>query len=178
VIAAATFRKRGLDPQLEVVAMGHLEGRVFFNPSPERDSLFELLPDVVQPGQRDSRLFARLLVEAQKLNGDQTDHAKTVAGFLDSIASQLADAELNNPLRRAIGSRALARAVRPHLKQIASADRVDSAVLLAIRQVEKVTVGVLRQQVLSPAVERELGAKLYPLLVDIVGGTDREGSPS
>jgi hypothetical protein len=168
VIASATLRKRALEPQLDAIAIGHHEGLVFYNPSPEPDSIFELVSKVVQPGAS-AREFGRLLVKAHKLNGEQGELEKAVCGVIDRLAVDLADLEFNDPVRRAIGSRSLAQGLRPHLKQISQADGVDSTAILAIRQVEKLTAGIVRMQILSPALERELGQKLFAILTTIVG---------
>lgn len=169
MIASATLRKRGMDPTLEAIALGHAEGLLIYNPTPERDSIFEILPSVVDPRVAEAKRLARMIVDVRNLNGQQGEEIKDVCGWLDGLATDLADREVNDPVRQAIGSRSLARALRPHLATIVAADRVDSTVLVAIRNVDRIASKALRQQVLSPAVERELGAAKFAVLRDIVG---------
>lgn len=172
MIRPARLRAKGVDPAMEAVALGHAEGRLISNfATPERDSILELLPVCIDRTHPDARRLARMVVEVYNVNSEQTDQIKDVVGFLDCLATDLGQARMD-PLRDGIGSRALARALRPHLKTIRAADEIDATVMLAVRQVSKITDRVAAEQILSPALRRELGEKLWAVYEPLVA--DRE----
>ncbi len=169
-MSSATVRRDALEPQLDVVAIGELEANVFYNPSPEPDSLVELFPLVVNEGCPQAiREFAGLLNKARTLNGEQTERAAGVCGFLDTLAVDIKDAELNGASgRKSLAARALANALRPHLRVVADATSVDAGALAALRAIGTLTAGVASAQVLSPRVRKELGKGPFALLAEIV----------
>jgi hypothetical protein len=169
-MSSATVRRDALEPQLDVVAIGEMEASVFYNPTPEPDSLVELFPLVVNQGCPQAiREFAGLLNRARSLNGEQTERAATVAGFLDMLAVSVKDAEINGAgARKMLAARALANALRPHLRVVADATAVDVKTLTALRAIDTLTAGIASAQILSPRVRKELGKAPFALLASIV----------
>lgn len=159
VLNAHAIREHGVDPALEVIAVGHHEELTFYNPSPEPDSIFELLPTVVRPGDN-TRKFGGLLVQAHKLNGQQGSLARGLVGYLDSVAVDLS--------RKPSGSQSLAKALRPHLRTLAETEGISAGVLAAaVREVDRITVGLSDQQLSSPALAHQLGRKRFAVLSDL-----------
>jgi hypothetical protein len=162
VIRPTHLRERCVDPQLEVVAAGHVEGLLIANfATPERDSLLELLPATHPAFEIGKQIY--------KINGDQTDQAKTVLGVLDSLAVDL-ERDRVNPVKQSIGVKALAKALRPHLAVVVKSDgRLTAEVMLAIKQVTRITDQASLEHVLAPGLARDLGEKKTRALRDIVG---------
>lgn len=176
MIAAAAVQRDGLAPALDVVAIGLAEHRVFYDPSEERDSLLELLPAVVPASTRQSgrgRAFVGLLREGMELNSVQTHRGRDVAGFLDSLATDLRAAE------RTPGVKAIAREVRDPLRALADLPGEDLArVVGAVRAIDSVLDRAGPARALGRSVEHELGVRAYALLRDVADSRPCEGCSS
>jgi hypothetical protein len=161
LIHAQAVRDRGVLPLLDVVAAGHTEGLLIANfATPERDSLLEILPAVVDRSHPLARQTFEITKRVYTVNGDQTDDAKGVLGYVDGIATVLE--------RKPSGSQKLAKALRPHLATLADRDANLREVAAAFREVERITAGVSREQLTSPALQHQLGRKRFAVLQDVI----------
>jgi hypothetical protein len=182
VATGARVKREGLAPALDAVALGDLEQLVFYNPSPDRDSLLELIPELILPAERRSaegREFASLLREGVSLNTTQTDRCRSVTGFLDGLVIDLHDRQLNGGGAGALAAKAVAGAVRQPLRAIADLDPEDlAAVVEAVRTIDAVLDRAGRTQALGATVEHELGRRAYELLRDLADSRGREVPPA
>lgn len=170
MISAGTVAREGLDPAMDSVAVGLAEHRVFFNPSEEPDSLFELLPELVDPRKSaEGRRFVALLRECCELNATQTGRGRAAAGFLDGLVTDLRDIELNRAEERGtMAGRAVAAAVRDPLRTLAGLDPDDlAAVVDAVRAVDRVLGSTPRAQALSREVQHQIGVRAFELLSEL-----------
>lgn len=168
-VASGLIRSQGVDPLMDAVALGHMEGSLIWNPSPEADSIVELIRLVGDKTDSRYRDLCRLVVQVKTINGDQTDGIKTPLGLLDSLAVDARDREINgDATRKPSGSQTLAKALRPHLRTLADAKAVDREVAAAFREVVRVTAGVSRAALTSRALEHQLGRKRFTVLQDVI----------
>lgn len=156
---------------MDAIAIGDVEHHKLFNPSPEVDSIAEHLAVAVQRGcKANGKRALELIVEVIELNRKQRSRSLDFAGFADELARQIKDSEFNGDGEgKALPARALANAVRPHLRVIADADSIDADVCAAFRAIHAHTAGVAKSQVLAPRVRKELGKGPFGLLSQIVG---------
>lgn len=167
--SAAHVRAGALDHALDGVAIAEQQRERFYRG--DGDSLLELLPHVVTSRDDRARRFARLLADAEQANRDQIRHGRKVAGWLDTLATDLArSARQGGAIRGQLAAKSLARALRPHLRAIADADGVDSDVLRELRAVRRIADDATTSQILSRSVAHELGRGSFELLTTIVEG--------
>ena len=165
VLTAATVKRHGLEPAMEVIAAGEFEREELFDPSPEIDSVLEYLLTLPQTVERDESI-ARLR-RALRLNECQSVEARIISGFTDELARRCREDELAG-VSAAITAKAVARRLREPLAMIASPLLFGTDALIDASQIIGEAIGkVPSAQLLSPEGAHQLGAERFELLVRI-----------
>lgn len=153
------------DSALDLIAINAREHLVLCNPAtPERDSLAEDLLALTAHGVPREVIGALLqrLGEALDLNRLEGTGERALAGTLDRFCQQA---------EAALGVKALARALRPHLRAIADgAER--SELLAALRAVDRLAAAQTLDRLRSVALRHELRTGLHDLLLTLIEGQD------
>jgi hypothetical protein len=158
---AATMKREGLEPAMEVIAVGHSEGRDLYDPSPEMDSVMEYLAAQPKSLERDE-MIARLAGAILK-NDLQIEHGRTIAGFCDELTRLARDAEVSG-VSEALSAKAVARHLREPLSRIGDSRRSTVDLIDAFLKVSAATREIPHSQLLSSAVAHELGEPRFALL--------------
>lgn len=173
MISARHFTSRGTEPLVEVVELGVVEDRLFHNPTPQPDSLYELLPYVAVPAVRREKAFQAftdILGQARATNRTQTmEHAAPALAFMEGLATDLKRSEMADASAQ-FGIKALCRHLRGPLQTILDSDRLDRESIAALRKVDQIVRATSRAQLLSPGMRRELGDEKYRRLLDLYEG--------
>lgn len=158
-VTAATVRRSALDPGMEARAYNLEQERLYYDPSPERDSLVE----VIDTGCLQVVNLVRRLVDSNLREGQAE---REFLGWADRFATDLRDHEVKG---NGLNAKAIARALRAPLRTLRS--EADPAELAgAVRVIHRVLRSAPRSLVLAPAVEHNLGAASFALLREIVEG--------
>lgn len=148
-ITAAIVRRSALDPGMEARAYNLEQERLFYDPSPERDSLVE----VIDTGCLTTVTIVRRLVDSNQREGEAE---RRILGWADALATDLRDFELNGNGAK-LTAKGIARALRPALKRVRSGG-TPAELADAFRAIHAVLRAAPRSLVLSGAVRHELGA--------------------
>lgn len=161
-LTAATVKRNGLEPAMEIIAAGQIEHYELFDPSPEVDSVLEYLLTLPQTIERDEAI-ARLH-RALHLNECQSAEARVIAGFTDETARRCRDDELNG-VSKALTAKSIARRLRDPLVTLSSPTKFPTEDIIDASQIVGEMVGKVQSaQLLSPAVRHELGERKFELL--------------
>lgn len=180
-VTAGLVKRSVLEPVLDARALNLEQKRLMFDPSPEVDSQLEsidLLATMVAGNDQALAELDRLRTITRRIatsNGAEGARERAVAGDVDQLVRDLRSAELRGA--GAASAIAIARAARDPLHALSEASRREllplaAAAFTLTRLVDQAPSG----QVLSPTVQRELGARLYGLLADVVA-TGLEPTP-
>lgn len=161
MLSAATVRHAVLEPGMDARALNIEQSRIVFDPSPESDSLVEVLADLGAYQQAKPHLIA--LTRSNHAEG-KLECGITL--WADTLATDLRDLELNGGAG-ALSGKSLARALREPLRAFAgsggAAERARAAAAIW-----RVTKGHPRAQLLTPSVRHELGAAKFRLLEEML----------
>ena len=158
-VTAATVRRSALDPGMEARAYNLEQERLFYDPSPERDSLVE----VIDTGCLEVVNLVRRLVDSNLREGEAE---RMFLGWADGFATDLRNLELNGDGAR-LTAKGVARSLRAPLRTLRS-DASPAELAGAVRAIHRVLRSAPRSLVLAPAVEHNLGAQSFALLREIV----------
>ena len=158
-VTAAVVRRRALDPGMEARAYNLEQERLFFDPSPERDSLVE----VIDTGCLEVVNLVRRLVDSNMREGEAE---RAFLGWADGFATDLRAMELGGNGSK-LTAKAIARALREPLRTLRS-DATPAELAGAVREIHRVLRQAPRSLVLASAVEHNLGAASFALLREIV----------
>jgi hypothetical protein len=99
-----------LEPALDAEVLNHDQARLIYDPSPQIDSLVEL----VDGAFKNAVAMARLLSELAASNGLELDRERMIAGFADDLAAALRHCE-HNTTDGPLSARRLAAELAPML---------------------------------------------------------------
>lgn len=160
-----------LNSTLDAQAAGFLEARLLFNPDAEINSLAELiarLRDYNVP-QAHLRAIFTALREAIELNARQLGHEGDASGRLDELAAVLHRAECEQRVTRALGIKAIAKALRAPLSVVsAPVTHPAKAFVASIRTIDDVITQVPESVLRSPTLRHELGRGPHNALLTIL----------
>ncbi len=162
---AATLRREILEPSLEARAINLGEERVFYNPSPEPDSLIEVLAAATRTlaaagahGKRQAVYLWDYTLEARDHNRREGDKELVVCGAADGMVSHTRSLELSGSGGNPLTAKALARALREPLRVIAEPSLGDPRAWVdAGRVIGEVFARTPSAQLFAPEVLRDLG---------------------
>jgi hypothetical protein len=147
-----------LHPTMDAIAHGLDEARLIHDPSPQIDSLTEMLAEQVRVGLA----MARLLSDLALANGLQVDCERIVAGFADDVAATLRHCE-HNAADGPLSARALAGQLAQHLDALSS-DPAGRGGQQALAALQAMFLEVPRSVLFGPTVLRNLGVARSELL--------------
>lgn len=166
-LTAATTRRAFLEPALDARALNLAQQRLIHNPSPEPDSVLELLALMTADTRGEREAFKALVGGAVRLgqsNRAEGGFEARIAGAADRLAVELRDAETGGS-PGALTAKAIARALREPLRTIARPPLgAPERLVAAGRAVGEIFALVPSEQLLSPAVEHELGREKFGAL--------------
>lgn len=166
-VTAAFVHRNFLDHSMEATAHNLDQ----FNPSPEVDSILEHLGRLADqlpacPVKRRMKVFINSAIQSNLREGNETREVSAVA---DRLVADLHDIEANG-VRRALGPKAIARALREPLQTLRTPEgRAPRELAEATAAVRVVIRSVPRDQLLSDRVAHELAPRKAELLRGIVG---------
>ena len=184
-LTAATLRREILEPSLEARAINLGEERVFYNPSPEPDSLIEVLAAATRTltaagarGKRQAVYLWDYTLEARDHNRREGDKELVVCGAADGMVSHTRSLELSGPGGASpLTAKAIARALREPLRVIAEPSLGDPRAWVdAGRTVGEIFARTPSGQLFSPAVTRELGKAKAAALRDLYDRRETKGA--
>jgi hypothetical protein len=109
-ITSDLMRAHALDPAMDAIAHNADQARLIHNPTPEVDSLCEL----VSQAMANALAMARMLADLAASNGLEVDCERIVSGFADDVTATLRHCERNTSDAPTSGRR-LAVALKPML---------------------------------------------------------------
>lgn len=165
-VTADHVRRAFLDPAMDARALNQDQARLIYDPSPEVDSLLEVLGQVSPATDECRRHMKRAIAKCVKLglsNRGEGGLEARVAGAADQLTRELHGQQLQG--NSAIAAKACARMLREPLSAIACPPLGEPRRLIeAGRAVGEVFVRVPSEVLLSRAVEHELGVEKFALL--------------
>lgn len=171
---AAHVVRTALLGAMEARALGDAEARRLFNPDREVNSLAERIAALrgVVPVLQLREIFDDLRVVI-RLNSAQIQEDAQVCGQLDELAASLHRDATTTVAERALGIKALARALRPALGIIAvPGGHAAAEYVRAVRDVDRIVATTPRSRLLSLSVRHELGTGRHDLLCELAGVDD------
>lgn len=186
VLTAATVRGAFLHPAMDARALNLGQALLVANPSPEADSIVELL-DVLRADDtgeaRGVYTLRRLVCDLNDANAREGQCERRIAGSADTLARDLRHLELND--RPALGpssvaAKSIARTLRAPLRtldELGGGVTPDAIGLVrAVRAVDAVISRLPSEQVLSATVRYELGEAKFRVLEGIVRERSTNGA--
>lgn len=154
-----------LDKALDARCHNIDQDNLLFNPSPEVDSLGELLAAAPMPPEMKAAAFnfIRMLAKSNQAEGGCEND---IAGAADELILLARRAPSPGEALTVLG---LARALRPLLKAYAEAEPDSFTQKLAAREIRQITSRVTSRQIGSSALAAQLGPRRHDLLVKIAG---------
>ncbi|HEX6020638.1 MAG TPA: hypothetical protein VFZ00_01500 [Solirubrobacter sp.] len=176
-LSAAQVQGRLLEPAMEATALNRLQQRLCFNPSPEIDSLAELLVVGLRDGAAPWELQAFALVrQLLAANASEGVHERAITGVLDPLARQLHAAELAGARPAGLPVKQLAAAVRGPLGVLQAETVAPLAAADAVRAIDQATAGCAREKLAAGSVRNALGPRKHDLLLELFDRGTRGGA--
>jgi hypothetical protein len=177
VVSAVSVQQGVLVPSMDQVALNAEQQRLLFDPSPERDSLVELLllgveVDGAQPWEVSALRVCQRLGLANREEGQL---ARQVAGFADALASDLHGLELaRKDGEERLGVRELVGRLRGPLDVLVRADAGEPVaageVAAAGAAIGRLAAVCPRERLLAQSIRHNLGGRRFRALERLVDG--------
>ena len=177
-VTAATIRREFLEPVLDARAHNVLQERLIANKTPEVDSVADLLGVLTADTRGEREILRKLYATAGMLRGSNRQEGaseQSIAAAADVLATDLRGIELNG-VTTALTAKSIARQLREPLRMLALSPVAAGAFVEAGRTIERVVARAPLAQLLSPAVEHELGAEKFQVLRELLAQRVPENS--